>query len=85
MVEESALNSILLLDKCIAKTIDTINKLENVEYKDIMNLNTTNRINVLLNQVYKDRAKKNYRSAIRKCIFLKKYVEKEMRSSDESR
>ena len=85
MVEESALNSILLLDKCIAKTIDTINELEDVEYKNIINSNTTNRVNVLLNQVYKDRAEKNYRSAIRKCIFLKKYVEKEMRSSDESR
>ena len=85
MVEESALNSILLLDKCIAKTIDTINKLEDVEYKNIINSNTTNRVNVLLNQVYKDRAEKNYRSAIRKCIFLKKYVEKEMRSLDESR
>lgn len=85
MVEESALNSILLLDICIAKTIDKINELEDVKYKDIINSNTTNRVNVLLNQVYRDRAEKNYRSAIRKCILLKKYVEKEMRSSDESR
>lgn len=85
MVEESALNSILLLDKCIAKTIHTINKLEDVEYKDIFNSNITNRVNILLNQVYRDRAEKNYRSAIRKCILLKKYIEKEMRSLDESR
>ena len=85
MVEESALNSILLLDKYIAKTIGTINELEDAEYKSIINSNTTNRMNELLNQVYRDRAEKNYRSAIRKCIFLKKYVEKEMRSSDENR
>lgn len=85
MVEESALNSILLLDKCIAKTAATINELEDVEYRNVINSNITNRVNVLLNQIYRDRAEKNYRSAIRKCIFLKKYVEKEMRSSDESR
>ena len=85
MVEESVLNSILLLDKCIAKTIDTINELEEVKYKNIINSNAIHRVNVLLNQVYRDRAEKNYRSAIRKCIFLKKYIEKEMRSSNESR
>lgn len=85
MVGESALNSILLLDKCIAKTIETINELEDVEYKNIINSNAAKRVNVLLNQIYRDRAEKNYRSAIRKCIFLKKYVEKEMRSSDEGR
>jgi len=84
MVEEAVLTSILLVDKLIISTIETINKLEDVEYKSIVNSNVSNKANLLLNQVYKDRAEQNYRSALRKCIFLKKYVEKEMRSSDES-
>ena len=85
MVKESALNSIFLLDKCIANTIESINELEDVKYENIINSNKITRVNVLLNQVYKDRADRNYRSAIRKCIFLKKYVEKEMRSSNEDK
>lgn len=85
MVEETVLTSILLVDKLILCTIETINKLEDVEYKSIVNSNVINKANQLLNQVYKDRAEKNYRSALRKCIFLKKYIEKKMRSSDEGR
>ena len=85
MVEETVLTSILLVDKLIICTLETINKLEDVEYKNIVNSNITNKVNLLLNQVYKDRAEKNYRSALRKCIFLKKYIEKKMRSSDEGR
>lgn len=84
MVDESVWNSILLLDKCIAETVKEINKLEDVEYEKLINSIVIHRINILLNQVYRERTAKNYRSAFRKCIFLKKYVEKEMRLSNES-
>ncbi len=85
MMEESVYNSVLLLDKCISSTIETINELEDIEYKSIVYSYKEKRINALLNQVYKDRDKKNYKEAIRKCIFLKKYVEREMRLIDGDR
>lgn len=80
MVEESVLNSIMLLDKCILKTVKLINELDGLEYEKIMNSNVINKINIVLKQIYNDRNYKNYRSAIRKCIFLQKYIRKEMGS-----
>ena len=74
MVDESVMNSIMLLDKCIAETVKIINALEAVEYENLFNSIAISRINIVLNQVYRDRVAKNYRSAIRKCIFLKKYI-----------
>lgn len=85
MVEDTVLTSILLVDKLIISTIETINQLEDVKYENIVNSNVINKANLLLNQVYDSRAKRNYRSTLRKCIFLKKYVEKEMRMLDENR
>ena len=80
MIDESVLNSVILLDKCILKIVDLINNLDDLEYESIMNSNIIQRINLVLNQIYNDRNYKNYRSAIRKCIFLQKYIQKEMGS-----
>lgn len=80
MIDESVLNSIILLDKCILKTVELVNELEDFEYEKIMDSNVIQRINVVLEQIYEERNAQNYRSAIRKCIFLQKYIQKEMRS-----
>jgi len=80
MIDESVLNSEILLNKCILKIVDLINNLDDLEYESIMNSNVIQRINLVLNQIYSDRNYKNYRSAIRKCIFLQKYIQKEMGS-----
>ena len=84
-VNETVLNSVMLLDKCILELLKTINKLESIEYESILYSSMNRRISVLLNQVYTDRAKQNYKSAFRKCIFLRKYIEKEMRLLDGTR
>ena len=78
MTDEKVLNSILILDKCIAEVLDVVNELENTEYENIVCSVLGKRIEAMLNQIYKDRSVRNYRSAIRKCLFLKKYLEKEM-------
>ncbi len=80
MIDESVLNSVILLDKCILEIVNLINNLDDLEYESIMNSNVIQRINLVLNQIYNDRNYKNYRSAIRKCIFLQKYIQKEMGS-----
>ena len=80
MIDESVLNSVMLLDKRILKIVELINDLEDLEYESIINSNVIQRINLVLNQIYSDRNYKNYRSAIRKCIFLQKYIQKEMGS-----
>lgn len=78
MTNEKVLNSIMLLDKCLFELLNVVNELEDVKYQNIVCSAVGKRIEVIINQIYKDRTAKNYRSAIRKCIFLKKYLEKEM-------
>lgn len=78
MANESVLDSIMILDKCFSEVLKIVNELEDVKYENIVCSATGMRIEVMINQIYKDRSIKNYKSAIRKCIFLKKYLEKEM-------
>ena len=51
MVEETVLNSIMLLDKCILNKVRLINELDGMEYEKIMNSNVINKINIVLKQI----------------------------------
>ncbi len=78
MANEKILNSIMVLDKCISEVLQVMEELEDIKYRRIVCSTKGKRIEVIINQIYMDRSAKNYRSAIRKSIFLKKYLEKEM-------
>lgn len=83
MIKEGAQNSLLLLDTLLAKSVDEINELEDVKYEVVFDTKLMKKINVLLNQIYEDRSVSNFKSAIRKTIFLQKMIARERRRLDD--
>ena len=82
MMREREYDSLLLLDKLLSKAYGQIAQLEEIEKEGPMlekGSRLTGRVDVLLGQIYADRAAGNYKSAARKCLFLTGYIRRVLR------
>ncbi len=83
IISDKRADSIMMLDSMLLRLRSCIEDLKAPCYECLFRSGTINKIDALFNQIYMDRAKENYRSAFRKCIFLICFIDREKRIVNE--
>lgn len=85
MMTQKMFDSILVLDKLLNRAYRQIDLLEAIENEKLITEGKPEilgRIDSMLEQIYRDRTAGNYKSAVRKCLFLKGYIQRELRGRE---